>query len=268
MKSELVAAMGVCVLTGCIFTKERPSLQFNVEAATQYNHRGMVQNDRGVAQPELTADLPVSLGGNLNVRAWGNLNLTAEAGDAWFPDGHPGKFSEIDLSTAYSRQLGPVNLAAGVVGYILPDGADFPNGVRGSTTEVFTSAGTALFEGKFYSLRPVARVHYDGDEANGLYLNGGLFKSFAVIRNLSADLGVSLGYSDDGHSDWTYGLSEEGIADLRGTARFLYALSDNTTAWVGLGASTIIDRDLQDWFDLLGIDRDNVWGTVGLGWSF
>jgi hypothetical protein len=31
---------------------------------------------------------------------------------------------------------------------------------------------------------------------------------------------------------------------------------------------TIVDEDLRDWFDLIGIDSDTVWVALGVTWGY
>lgn len=277
--SLVLLALTLTTLPGCLLNREKViRVRTNAQLASQYNHRGMVQVEKGVAQGELFADFPLALPGSnselgfLSLGTWANLNLQDDTGDAWFPQDQGGKFSEIDLTAQYSRSLDdlgiPVTMAAGLLAYVIPNGSEFPNGVRGSTTELFVSAHKTLFGDEIYSFTPSIRMDYDPDEVDGFYFRGGLSKGIPLGQMFQLDLGVHLGYSEENHSDWTYGVDEAGLADLRGSAAVSYFFDESTTVYLGVGASTIIDSEIRDWFDIVGIDSDNFWVNLGVSWTF
>ncbi len=252
-----------CLLTGCILPDPvTPRVTATLLGSTKYMHRGMVQNDNDVLQGELKIDTPTIDGGNLRVSSFGNMDLRNTTGDAWFPNGFGGKFSEIDFMLAYGRRIGAFSATIGAVSYILPNGRIFPNGERGTTTEFFISGA-----GEVLGITTEAELHLDWDEVDGYYAKIGARKVIP-IRAFTVDLGAHVGYSDGDHSLWTYGLSESGLADLVGKARVNYRFDDRTTIFTSINGSTILDRDLRDWFDLIGIDDDNLWFELGVDWKF
>ena len=275
-------ALSVALLSaGCLTSQgTRPSLELGLLGATQYNRRGMVENEHGVLQGEAKARVPAgSLGGALQLKAWSNMDLTDDTGDAWFPDGHAGEPTEIDLTAAYGRSLGPIDLSAGVTGYIHPFGSEFLNGNRGNTTEVFAAAGGEVLPGRAFGFYPLFAAFYDPDAVDGFYLNGGVFKGWDLAERLRLLLGASVGYSEQNHSLWTYGFRERGWADLRGTLTLEYRLTESSTIAAGVAASTILDDDIHDWVEdravvarrsggavERGIDPEAVWGTLGVSW--
>ena len=87
-------------------------------------------------------------------------------------------------------------------------------------------------------------------------------------EELRANFQLGLGYSDENHSDWAYGIADVGLADLRGTLSLSYQLNENTFTTVAVSASTMVDDELRRWFDTIAIDHDNVWGSIAIGWSF
>jgi hypothetical protein len=250
-------------------------------ASTQFNRRGMIQNERGVLQGEVKTRLPVVWGGSLQFKTWGNMDLTDGTGDAWFPDGHGGEFTEVDLTASYARKLGPLDASAGVTSYVLPAGSEFLNGSRGTTSELFAALGSDLFPGKLYGFYVLFAAYYDPHKVDGYYLNGGIFKGWDLAEKLRLHLGGSLGYSDKNHSLWTYGQAQEGFTDLRGTLALEYAIAENTTIAAGVAASTILHGVIRDWIRTRaiverapdgslrrGIDTDTVWYTLGVHWRF
>ena len=258
----------LCV--GCIFEQERPQVQVGALISTAFVRRGMVQNERGVIQPEINVDARTIDGGILTGNAWANLDLTNSTGDAWLPDGAALDASAVDLKAQYSRTVGNFALAAGVLQYVLPNGSQFPNGPRGTTSEVFVSGSTTLFGDEVYSFVPVASVHYDVDESEGWYLNGGIRKDLPLpwIDALRSDISATVGWSSDKHSLWAYGLEESGFADFQGGLRLHYDLNENTTVSAGVAGSVLIDQDLRDWVELIDISEDNVWVWLGMTWSW
>lgn len=281
--SKLCLSSVLLLTCGCIFKQQKPDVLLELEAVSQYNHRGMVQNDRGALQPRTRATLEVVDfgtvdGGSLFFDWWGSLNWSDETGHAWLPDGFAGRFTNIEITGGYARafDLGDavdLGLTAGAVAYIMTSGQGqiIPNvrDERTSTSEVFASADLDLFQDRVWGFTPHATVHYDPDEADGVYLNGGIrSKQYSIWRDLSAIVDLTVGYSDDAHSLWTYGVSDAGFADFTGKATLLYDLNENTFAFAGVAGSVIIDSEIADWFDLIGIDSENVWARGGIGYRF
>lgn len=251
-------------LSGCFVVEgAAPAVDASTLYLSQFNHRGMVQVDGDVAQGEMRVSLPTIDDGTLTALAFANVNLRDDIGDSWFPQNKSGKPTEIDLGLSYSRGVGPVDLTVGFLTYALPDGREFPNGVRGTTTEIFSTIA-----GELFGFLPSLTIHYDGDEIDGFYVNAGVKRPFEFGDRFALEVGASLGYSDDDQSDWSYGIDTGGLADLQGKAQLFYTFNDNTTFTGGVAGSTIIDSDIERWFDVIGIESDNVWAFLGILWAF
>lgn len=300
MHSRSACGCLAVLITGCqsfVTRDAKPTVKLNLVTASQFNHRGMVQNEEWVLVPDISARLtpvrayPTDEGGTFRVQSKGYLNLTEDTGDAWFPDGQGGKFSEIDLKADYSRRFEvlswPIDVAAGVLSYVLPNASFFPNGPRGSTTEVFGNLGSPFFSDKIYSFYPHFAVNYDPDEGDGFYFNAGVGKAVLIaevldifglkpsggfaakaVDSLSFQVDLAVGYSSSRHSFWTYGIREEGFADFTGIGTLSCKLDENTVVSIGVGGASILDEDLRDWFDTINIENDNVWVSFGIGWEF
>ena len=259
-------ALPVCLLfTGCLVQERAtPAFEIGFDAATQYNHRGMVQNEEGVLQTNAVIGLPLKGDGLLRLTGFANMDLSNDTGDAWFPEGHAGEFSEVDLGASYSRDFEGFAIAAGIVSYVLPNGDDFPlAGERGETKELFASVGREVF-GFF----PAIIVHYDFDEVDDYYVEAEVSRSFELADKLSAKLTAGVGYSGEDASLWTYGIDESGLSDLRGSGSVLYAYDDRTVFDVTVGASTILDDGIEEWFDIIEVEQDNVWVSAGVTFTF
>jgi hypothetical protein len=262
------ALLTISLLGSCLVVPEgaRPEVSTSATLASQYNFRGMPNNERGVLQADMEIVLPTKLEtGQISLRGWANFDLRDDVGDAWFPDGHGGEPSQIDFHASYSETYHGFDITSGIVEYALQNPDDFPFAAeRGETKELFVSVSRPVA----WELVPSLTIHYDIDEVEGWYANAATERAFTINEEFVADASVSLGYSDEEQSDWNYGLPESGLADLRATGRVSYLFDAHTTIQATLNASTIIDEDLRDWFDLIDISADNVWVALGVVWGY
>lgn len=269
MRSRALYALScLASLSACIVAPDaQPLVDVRADLLTQFNHRGMVQVDAPVFQGEMALNLPGLDEDEYNLRVFGNMDLENDTGDAWFPDGHGGEFTEVDLMGSYSRSVGGVDLTGGLFYYGLENGSEFATGpafgARGPTKELFATAS-----GEVLGLIPAFTIHYDFDEVEDFYIEAGVLKSLTLSESFGLDLALNLGWSGADESLWNYGLAESGFSDLRGEARLSYFLDARTTLRALLAAGTIVDSDLSDWFDVIGIDSQNVWGGLGVTWTF
>ncbi len=256
------------LLPSCLLVNEQaqPSAGFGLVAASQYNFRGMVNNEKGVVQADMTVSLPTAWeNGQLTFGVWSNFDLSSDVGDAWFPEGHAGEPSEIDFLLQYDETYRGFDVQSGIISYALQNPDDFPFAAeRGETKEFFLQLGRAL-PLELYSL---LRFNYDFDEVDGLYVNGAVSREFSINDKLTASGEIGLAYSDDSSSEWVYGLEESGLADLRLKAATNYLYDAHTTLEASLNYATILDDDLSDWFDQIGIESDNFWITLGARWGY
>lgn len=256
------------LVTGCLVVPEdaRPALDLGATLATQYNFRGMTNVDAPVLQTDLAVDLPTKIEtSSISFRGFANWDLDDSFDDSWFPDGHEGEPSQIDMAVAYSETYRGFDFTSGVVSYALQNPDDFPFATeRGETKEVFFVMSHPIF----WELVPTLRVHYDFDEVDDFYGNVAMARDFPVNESFVADGQVSLGYSGEDESEWIYGFKESGWADLQARAGLDYALDANTTIRLEVAGSYIVDEELQDWFDLIDIDKSPVWASLGLNWAY
>ena len=150
MPLRLPSAICAALLSSCILSKdvEDPRTDVFVHASSMYVFRGQVMNANGVAQGAFKTRMPLrgDKEQGLTLQAFGNVDLSDETAssdsEAWFPPGHAGKFTEVDLSAAYDRKLGPVQFEAALISYVFPNGTEFPltagtfGGERGETKEL------------------------------------------------------------------------------------------------------------------------------------
>lgn len=249
---------------GCIVPKDaKPEVDLGIEGATRFVHRGMTQVDNEVLQPHLDVGLPTTTGGRIATKASGNIDLNDDTGDAWFPDGHAGRFTEIEMVAQYEQKFASVSLVAGLHSYNLPNGQEFQNGERGGTNELFVLASTEILEAN-----PYVSVHYDFDEVKDFYARAGLFEEFPIGGDFTLELDGSYGYAGGDQSEWMYGLNDPSWADLRGSIQLNYAYDERTTLGLGVHGSTFLDDTKEQWFRDLGIASDVIWVSLGVNWSF
>lgn len=276
MNRRLVALLGLTCLvsTGCFVPKDaQPTVGIGAVAATKFVHRGMIQSENGVFRPRMTVVLPtVTDGHQIGLTAQGNMDLANDNGDAWFPQGHGGRFSEVDLFADYRAQLNDTfAVTAGVFRYILPNGQEFPNDgqggpgdERGGTTEVFVRLSANVLDAT-----PYISWHYDFDEVHAAYYRAGITEGFEIGENWSIVLDGSIGYATSGQANWLYDLDESGLADLRGEAVVNYKYDERTVISAGVHGSAMMNSTLDQWFIDVGIpDDDPIWFSLGVNWTF
>lgn len=260
--------VSVCVpltlCAGCILPKDQHAqVAVGTTLASKFVHRGQTMVDRAVLQPALSITAPTTDGGGVRIAAEANMDLRNDTGSAWFPDGHAGRFTQIEFVGAYSRTFGDVTVEAGLHNYNLPNGLEFQFGERGATTEFFAAVSANVLEAT-----PYLSLHYDFDEVDALYARVGITESFELAEAWRLDLDGSLGYAASSQSEWMYGIRESGFADLRGSAEVAYLFDERTEIALGLHGSTIVDSALRRWFVAdLGFDADPIWVSLSVVWQ-
>lgn len=263
-----------CLLaTGCIVPEDQsPRVAISSALASKFVHRGMIQSENGVFQPTLNVGLPTESGDVIGLTANANMDLNDDNGDAWFPQGHGGRFSQIDFVGTYTTRIDDVfTVTGGLFNYNLPNGLEFandgrggPGEERGATSEVFVRVDADIL-----GANPYFSWHYDFDEVHGAYYRAGLSEQFPINDDWAIVLDGSLGYASAAQADWLYDLAESGLADLRGRAELLWSYDDRTVVTAGVHGSMMVDRTLDDWFVDVGVpDDDPIWFTLGVTWRF
>jgi uncharacterized protein (TIGR02001 family) len=153
----------------------RPTFTADFGVFSQYVWRGYaLSRDSAVFQPSFTVEY---WGFSLNL--WGNLDMGVPGSEDYPP------WNETDLTVAYDRSFGPVDVGVGYIYYGL-HGAE-----ERDSQEVYVSVGVdTLLSPSFSAYREIA--YYPG-----WYLNLGVSHSLDLIPDrLSAALGASFGYMD------------------------------------------------------------------------
>ena len=236
------------LLTGCGIVAEdtRPTVALAGEGRNLWVRRGMLQTANPVLQGRATVTVPTRWAEGdqpdetLSFQGFANLDLSDDAGDAWFPDGNAGRVTAFDLTGFYTFRTEAFDFTAGATNYSLPFGAFFTkSGPRGATNELFTTIGTELL-----GVRPEFQLHYDYDQADGFYLNFNLSEDFQITEDLGLVLLGGLGYATSGQADWDYGIATSGLADAELRADLNYRIDAAHSVGVNVGYTTIVDQDL------------------------
>lgn len=264
--SSLLSLLPLPLLcSGCFVPMDAtPRVDVGARLASKFVHRGMTLVDRPVLQPHLDVVLPTTVeDAQLGIRTEASMDLKNNVGSAWFPDGHAGRFTQIEYRADWAQQVGDFFLQGGIHSYNLPNGLEFPNGERGGTTELFAFASADVLE-----TTPYLSIHYDYDEVRSTYLRAGISEGFELAEDVTLELDGSLSYAGGGQSAWMYGIDEAGFADLRAEAVVNWAWDERTGIHAGLHGSLIVDSTIERWFKQLGIDDDVWWVSLGVNWTF
>ena len=142
-----------------------------VTFASKYIWRGYEQSkDSMVIQPSMTIGYK-----GFEANVWGNLDTNDN-----FTHSNKTNWNETDLTLSYNRKFGPIGLTGGYIYYAL-DNAD-------DSQEVFLKiAGDVL-------LTPTLSIYREIANYPGWYFNLGVSHSFNLTKEITLDLGASVGY--------------------------------------------------------------------------
>ncbi len=245
------------LLSSCAAVRgeEPTTASAGVAFASQYWFRGVPRSTKPVLQGDVALSMPLREG-SFDFETWGNMQLSNDTGDAAFPDGNGGEFSQIDLVASHSRRVGDFDLEAGIHSY------NFPNLVGNSTHELFVTASREAWK-----LQHTASFYYDFDVADDIYLNYEALKHLPLRDGWGLDLSGSIGLMGSDQSKLYFGDDSAGLSDLTIEAMVSRAFDAATTVFFGLSATTVPDDGLRDALDDAGLDDTGFWFTVGASWS-
>jgi hypothetical protein len=215
-----------------------------VNALSAYVWRGQVLNDEAVLQPALT----VTKGGFM-VNAWGNYNLTDAA------TGDSGEYSEIDLTVAYSRSLGPLSLGVGAIEYLFPHqtliASDGSGTAYPGTREVYLSASCSCGP-----VTPALTVYYDYDEAESFYGLFALSYGKDLAESLKLGLSGSIGYAAADYNSFYFGVDSAAFNDANLGASLTWSPCKSFSVVPAYQYTMLVDSDIEDGAASLYKDKD------------
>lgn len=244
------AVLVICLLS-CVSIAAPIWVSGDVTFQSKYIWRGAVFNDRAVLQPWVAVGTDAAA-----ITLWGNMDLTDQ--NSWLEDGEvqdpTGKFTEIDLILNYTHVLGPVSLTVGFNKYWYP-----------STSYSETAASEITFAAGYDAiLAPTVTFAYSLEDAEGLYTGLGISHYTGLSETASAGAWVNLGYGDEKHNGYYYGVPEAGLADLTVGVSAPVAFPCGLTATPMVEYASLLKSEIADVF----AEPSNLRGGLSLTYSF
>ena len=154
----------------------KPSASADVGVFSQYIWRGYeLSKDSIVIQPSVTVGYK-----DVSFNLWGNLDT-----DVYTDSRDESQFNETDMTLSYDKSFGMVSLGVGYIYYAL-DAID-------DSQEIYLSVGLDTL------LSPSLTVYREISHLPSWYISLGISHSFELPKEITLDLGGSVGYyaSDD-----------------------------------------------------------------------
>ncbi len=212
------------------------------DIVSAYVWRGITFNDGLVVQPYVD----VAAGNGLAINVWGNYD-----GDDYDRTLDDNEFSEVDLTLSYAFSFEPVEVTAGHIAYL------FPNGGPG-TSELFVDASVPLPAGFSVGLA----VYYDYDEVDDYYLSASLSYDLELDSGLELGAGASAGYAGE---DFSSG-PDDGFHEYTLSLNAAYPVAETIALSAFVAYTDTLDTDV---LPERKFARDvEVYGGGGLSWSF
>jgi hypothetical protein len=233
-----------------------------------YVWRGQVINDEPVLQPQLNLELD-----GFALHAWGNVDLTDNVNE------DAPAFSEVDLTAAYTRQFGPVELTGSYTHYLLinqtleTEVETIVDGKPEITTvsEDAPSTGEICLEASLPDLTvvPTLCVVRDVKEANGFYGSLGAATAFDLLKEtLSLDVSASLGAGDADYNAYYFGVDDAALNDATASASLTWTACECFSLSPGVQYSVLVDDAVRDGAEEAYGHKDAVVGSLSMTYSF
>jgi hypothetical protein len=253
----LSALAALIALGGCANLRgsERSTVSTSQTVASAHWFRGTPLALAPVTQADLTVNTPLASGGTISLVTWYNAQLTNRTGDAWFPDGHGGETTELDLVANYAQRVRGLDLSFGGIAYTYPD-------VRPSTKEAYVSAARDVL-----GLAHALTAYYDVDQADDYYLQYQAARSVALDEHWSAAMAVLLGYMSDGQAQLHFGKKSAGFSDVLVSGTLTFRFDDNTSFFLRGAGVTVPDDGLERALEQAGLEDGGLWLTLGAAWG-
>ena len=159
--------------------EERPTASADVSVLSKYVWRGYeLSDDSIVLQPSMTISYK-----DFSMNLWGNLDTDVD--EAHGANDNLSQFNETDWTISYGKSFGPVSLEGGYIYYGL-DSID-------DSEELYLSVGFDTI------LSPTFTAYREISHLPGWYFSFDISHSFELPKEITLDIGGSVGYyySDD-----------------------------------------------------------------------
>lgn len=216
MKAKNIAMATLVVAPIVAQAQELPvEITVDVPFFSKYVWRGINLVNDPVIQPSITLGYE-----GWAVNLWGNYDLN-----------NAKRFNEYDVTLSYARDFAQGSWTLGYIDY------SFPGSGPTHTREFF---GRVDFNEEF---APYFAINFDVDEADGFYARIGGSTDF---NTEAGDINFHgwFGYGSESHNNFYYGNNKAGFTDLGVEATWSRSLSANTTGYVKLGYTTLLDKNL------------------------
>ena len=249
---KFISIVAVGMLAGLVCAQEAPvlekqpsdvSVNADVGLYSAYVWRGIIVNNRMVAQPSVTAAK-----GPFSLNVWGNFDVAKADGD----------HTEVDYTAAYKLvDIDDVTVDVGMIFYTFPGNASDTS----ATEEVFAKA---TFNNILFT--PVASVYYDIDEANGWYGNLAISQGVEISDAMTAEIGGSMGYATGHNLNYYSGntVGYSAFCDFNVYASTEYALTEKLSVGALL-QYTYLNYEVAK---PAGQNTGIVWGGINLSYKF
>jgi hypothetical protein len=231
-----------------------------VPVLSAYVWRGQVLNDNTVIEPSLT----VSKNG-FSLNTWANFN----AGGSYSGDNND-KFSEIDLTASYSRNVGPAAVGIGVAQYTFPnqtlsvsDGSVTTTEAYPSTYELYASVGLPDV-----LLAPTLTVYRDLDVIDGFYGMLAVSHSFALCDKASIVGSASIGAGDADYNKGYFGKDQTALNDMIVGLAVPVTVLDNLTVKPAVSYVFLPDSAIGDAADAVYGNKDQLVASLTASYAF
>ena len=162
--------------------EDKPTASADVSVLSKYVWRGYeLSDDSIVLQPSMTISYK-----DFSMNLWGNLDTDVD--EAHGENDDLSQFNETDWTLSYAKSFGPVSLEGGYIYYGL-DAVD-------DSEELYLSVGFDTF------LSPTLTVYREIAHLPGWYFSFDLSHSFELPREITLDIGGSVGYYHSEDSDF------------------------------------------------------------------
>lgn len=249
--------MALFALAGCANLRgsESSTASTSQILASAHWFRGTPLSLEPVTQADLSVNTPLANGATFSLVTWYSAQLTNRTGDAFFPDGHGGEITELDLVANYAQNIRGVDVSFGGIAYTYPE-------VRESTREAYLGGALDAF-----GLAHAVTAYYDIDRGDDFYLQYQATRSIALDEQWNAALAVLLGYMSDGQALLYFGRKSSGLSDLLLTGTLTYQFDENTSFFLKGSGVTVPDDELEQALDQNGLEDSGVWLTLGAAWG-
>ncbi len=223
-RSLVACACGLLALAGlagAAAAQLTPEVTGEIAVLNRYVWRGGVLTDGFVVQPSLNVGV-----GGLSLGVWGNM-------DQDDVNARSGEFSELDYSADYTLGVGLVEASLGALVYSYTE-----DGVPG-TVELYAGASVGVLAS------PSLTLYRDVDEGEGTYVSLGVGHSLPVGAS-SLDLAAAVGWADETHNAYNFGVEKGGVTDAGVTLSADLALSPFLTLRPTLGYAAFVAGELRD----------------------